>query len=158
MLGSGSWTSCFFLGQAFVLKFNVLILLYFVFTQRQYETMHLSFFALDPCCSEEKYFLIWTEIWTLLYEEKKQQNKTKKKLCVNSSMNLITAVCAQIEWEEHSWPAGQTEATFLVELVSYCHSIHVLTQNKVKGKEMGKKHTRSKEKYSSMDIFRMPDL
>lgn len=65
-------------------------------------------------------------------------------------MNLITAVCAQIEWEKHSWAADQTEATFLAELVSYCHSIHFLTQNKIKQQKKDNGN-------SSMDIFIMPD-
>lgn len=108
-------------------------------------------FALDPCCSEGKCFLIWTEIWTLLYGKRKK----KKTLCVNSSMNLITAVCARIEWEEHSWPVDQTETTFLVELVSCCHSIHVLTYNKIKQR---KKKNNTHKGNSSMDVFMMPDL
>lgn len=45
-----SWV--FYLAGNFVFWF----LFYFLFTQRQCETMHLRFLALDPCCSEEKYF------------------------------------------------------------------------------------------------------
>lgn len=60
--------------------------------------VHLKIFALDFCCSEEKYFLILNRNMNITIWKKKEKNKQKKKtLCVNSSMNLITAVCAQIE-------------------------------------------------------------
>lgn len=100
-----------------------------------------------------KVFLIWKEIWT--YMGKKHKKKT---LCVNSSMNLITAVCAQIEWVEHSRPVDRTDSTLLVELVSYCHSIHILTQNEIQ-KKRNKNTNKQKQisRLSSMDVLTMPD-
>lgn len=67
-------------------------------------------FALDPRCSEEKCLNrnMNSNIWKLFF--------VLSSLSVISFMNLITAVCAQIEWEEHHRPVDQTETAFLVKL------------------------------------------
>lgn len=84
-------------------------------------------------------FLHWTRVAlkTSIFDLNRYMNITiwKKTLCVNSSMNFITAVCAQIEWQEHSWPVDWTEDTFLVELVTYCHSIYLTWKKKKKKKK-----------------------
>lgn len=119
----GKLTSSFFFNRC---SFQVLICFVFSFYSETKWSNAPKIFRIGPLVALKKSIFDFKQKYEHYYMKKKQT------LRVNSSMNLITAVCAQIEWEEHSWPVDQTEATFLVELVSYCHSIHLLTRNKIK--------------------------
>lgn len=88
-VGKEKPTSCFLAGIRF--KLNVLILLYFLLTQRQYELMHLRFLHWTPVALKKSIFDLNRNMNITIWRKK------KKTLCVNSSMNLITAVCAHIE-------------------------------------------------------------
>lgn len=118
----GKLTRSFFLNRR---SFQVLICFVFSFYSETKWSNASEIFCIGPLVALKKSIFDFKQKYEHYYMK-------KKTLCVNSSMNLITAVCAQIEWEEHSWPVDQTETTFLVELVSYCHSIHLLTRNKIK--------------------------
>lgn len=110
----GSWPVGFFIWQE--ISLSVLwFLFYFLCTQRQCETMHLRFLALDPCCSEEKYFFDLNRNMNMILWRKKRRRRNKKKknnTCVDSSMNSIPTVCVQVEWEEHSWPVVEQKPPF----------------------------------------------
>lgn len=119
VVARGSWpTALFFFGRC-CFKIQCLdSFVFFSFTQRQCETMHLRILRWTPIALKRSIFDLSKNMDITIWRKK------KKTLCVESSMDFITAVCVQIEWEEHSWPVDPKEATFLVERVSYRHSIY----------------------------------
>lgn len=117
--GEGKLTGGFVLFSRCCFKIKCLdSFVFFSFTQRQCETMHLRISRWTPIALKRSIFDLSKNMDITIWRKK------KKTLCVESSMDFITAVCVQIEWEEHSWPVDPKEATFLVERVSYHHSIY----------------------------------
>ena len=86
-------------------------------------------FALDPCCSEEKVFFDLNRNMNITIWRRRKKKHYAWIVPWTSSQLFVPRL------NEKSIPGLWIKHPILVELVSYCHSIHVLTQNKIKHKK-----------------------
>lgn len=86
------------------MSLNLFGLFFYIFFLLRDIVKQCSNFALDPCCSEEKYF------WFKQIYEYMGGKKKKKTLCANSSMNFIRAVC--VDWMRRAFLACGSNRTF----------------------------------------------